>query len=118
MECLNKAEKSEKIRCVMSIAEFRVYLDDERTPPAGWTLVATAQATIELLKSGEVTHLSLDHDLGEDDVGTGYDVLLWVEEQVVLHGFRPPQISLHTANISARRKMELAVQKIRELVGC
>lgn len=33
---------------------------------------------IELLKSGEVRKLSLDHDLGDDERGTGYDVLLWI----------------------------------------
>jgi len=28
--------------------------------------------------------ISLDHDLGDDDSGTGYDVVLWIEEAVVV----------------------------------
>jgi hypothetical protein len=30
-----------------------------------------------------VQELSLDHDLGDDARGTGYDVILWIEEAVV-----------------------------------
>ncbi|WP_439037769.1 cyclic-phosphate processing receiver domain-containing protein [Agarivorans sp. QJM3NY_25] len=36
-----------------------------------------------MLKTGEVTEISLDHDLGNDDHGTGYDVVLWIEEQTL-----------------------------------
>lgn len=94
---------------------IKVYLDDERTPPEGWVLTKSAKETIELVAQGHVTHLSLDHDLGEDDVGTGYDVLLWLEEKVFLEGFPAPKLSLHTANSSAREKMALAVKKIESL---
>jgi Cyclic-phosphate processing Receiver domain len=58
--------------------------------------------TIELLKTGKVEELSLDHDLGTvDEAGresTGYDVLLWIEEQVALHGLVPPVLHVHSAN--------------------
>lgn len=93
----------------------KVYLDDERQPPEGWTLVQWPDEAIKLLRSGTVTHLSLDHDLGDDQRGTGYNVLLWIEEAVVLHGFKPPEITVHSANTSARIKMELAIKKIKEL---
>jgi len=33
---------------------------------------------IALLETGQVRELSLDHDLGDDTRGTGYDVVLWV----------------------------------------
>ena len=39
---------------------------------------------IALLESGAVEELSLDHDLGDDERGTGYDVVLWIEEAVAL----------------------------------
>ncbi|MEM1007702.1 MAG: cyclic-phosphate processing receiver domain-containing protein [Myxococcota bacterium] len=91
---------------------MKVYLDDERTPPAGWTLVRWPQDAIDLLMTGQVTALSLDHDLGDDDRGTGYDVILWIEEAVATQGFVPPTISVHSANASARVKMELGVQSI------
>jgi hypothetical protein len=48
---------------------------------------------IELLKTEIVEEISLDHDLGEDADGTGYDVILWIE----VRGFLPPEIRVHTA---------------------
>ena len=88
---------------------MKLYLDDLRTPYPGWVLVKTAQEAIKALVSGEVTHISLDHDLGDDDLfGTGYDVIVWIEEQVFINGFIAPQIQIHTANVSGRVKMEAA----------
>ena len=111
---------------------LKVYLDDERTPPDGWVLVKTPAQAIALLETGEVSHLSLDHDLGDDEgIGTGYDVVLWMEEQIFLAErgnyynvpkrlgqtittrFIPPEhIIVHTANVSARIKMEQGIEKI------
>lgn len=70
---------------------------------------------IALLATGQVTELSLDHDLGDDARGTGYTVLLWLEEQVALHGMSPPRIQVHSANTSARQKMEAAIDAIQRL---
>jgi len=94
---------------------MRVFLDDVRNPPAGWTRVRWPEEAIELLRTGQVEELSIDHDLGDDDRGTGYDVLLWIEEAVATRRFVPPRLTVHTANTSARHKMELAVAAIQEL---
>ncbi|MFZ6643261.1 cyclic-phosphate processing receiver domain-containing protein [Undibacterium sp. TC4M20W] len=92
---------------------MKVYLDDERTTPDGWTRTYWPEDTIALLKTGEVTHLSLDHDLGDDEHGTGYDVVLWIEEAVMTTGFIPPQeMRVHSANSSAQQKMEAGIQSI------
>jgi hypothetical protein len=91
---------------------MKVYLDDERATPNGWTRVYWPSEAIELLNSGQVTEISLDHDLGDDERGTGYDVVLWIEEQVALHGFVPPMMSVHSANVSARAKMEAGIRAI------
>ena len=93
---------------------MKVYLDDVRKPPKGWTLVLWPDELIKLLKKGNVDEISLDHDLGDDKRGTGYDVLTWIEKEVVLKGFKPPKINIHTANISARKKMENAVKSINK----
>ena len=93
-------------------AAWKVFLDDLRETPDGWVHTYWPEDAIELLKTGNVTELSLDHDLGDDEHGTGYDVLLWLEEHVVLHGFNPPKITVHSANSSARLKMEAAIQSI------
>lgn len=69
-----------------------------------------------LLQTGQVTELSLDHDLGDDEHGTGYDVVLWIEEAVALRGFMPPKILVHSANSSARQKMFAGIQAIEAMV--
>lgn len=91
---------------------MKVFLDDERTPPKGWILVRWPEEAIDLLKTGKVTAISLDHDLGDDDHGTGYDVILWIEEQVIVNNFKPPKIKVHSANSSARLKMEAGIRSI------
>ncbi len=55
---------------------MKIWLDDIRPPPRGYIWVNCSHQAIELLKSEECAHLSLDHDLGNDEKGTGYDVLL------------------------------------------
>ena len=92
-----------------------VYLDDERVAPAGWRQVRWPDEAIRLLEAGDVDEISLDHDLGDDRRGTGYDVLVWIEEAVVLRGFRPPRISVHSANPAARVRMEAAIASIHRL---
>ena len=94
--------------------KLRIYLDDERDTPEGWIRVYCPDEAIELLKTGEVAEISLDHDLGNDERGTGYDVILWIEEAVITEGFRPPRIKVHSANASAREKMELGIQTIKK----
>jgi hypothetical protein len=93
----------------------RVYLDDMRPVPDGWVGVRWPDEAIALLATGRVTDLSLDHDLGDDARGTGYTVVLSVEEAVATRGFRPPRITVHTANPSARQKMLLGVRNIERL---
>ncbi len=93
---------------------MRVYLDDERATPEGWKRVYWPDEAIDLLRKGVVTELSLDHDLGDDAVGTGYDVVLWVEEAVLVNGFNPPKMKVHSANSSARLKMEAGIKSIEE----
>lgn len=94
---------------------MKVYLDDERPTPPGWVAARWPDEVIALLEAGGVTVVSLDHDLGNDKRGTGYDVVLWIEEAVVLRGFVPPEILVHSANSSARVKMELGIRSIGRL---
>lgn len=92
---------------------MKIYLDDERPIPDGWHECRWPEEVIRLLKTGGVTDLSLDHDLGDDARGTGYDVVLWIEEQVATTNFQPPEIVVHSANVSARAKMEAGIRSIR-----
>jgi hypothetical protein len=102
---------------------MKVYLDDIRKTPPGWTRTYTAKETIELLKTGKVTELSLDHDLNlidaNDKEETGYDVLLWMEKEVFMnHNVKvvPKAIHLHTDNAVGKAKMRKAVEVIMRKV--
>ena len=96
---------------------MKIYLDDERQTPEGWTHCFWPNEVIELLKNNKVTHVSLDHDLGDDKRGTGYDVLKWIEEQVfTVDDYYPPNLNIHSANPAARKRMEEAICSINKQV--
>ena len=94
---------------------MRIYLDDERPTPSGWIGCRWPEEVIDFLQTGGVTHVRLDHDLGDDARGTGYDVVLWIEEMVATTDFLPPEIIVHSANVSARAKMESGIRSITSL---
>ena len=95
---------------------IKLFLDDTRPAPEDWVRVYTAQQAIDYLKTGEVQQLSLDHDLGPEDIaGTGYQVLEWIEREVHLHAFKPPTvIKVHSANPPAAERMRQAIAAIEE----
>jgi hypothetical protein len=98
---------------------MRLFLDDIRPAPESWTLAKIAADAIAFLEAGDVTELSLDHDLGEpvEEVGTGYQVAVWLEEQA--HGGRwnvvPRTITIHSANPVGRANMQAAIDAIDRL---
>ncbi|CAN5180568.1 hypothetical protein BH18ACT14_BH18ACT14_09910 [soil metagenome] len=78
--------------------------------------VHTPAEAIDLLRTDQVEELSLDHDLGlftpEGEV-TGNDVVLWIEEQVVVQGFRPPSIiTVHSGNPPAHERRQRGIDSI------
>ncbi|AVQ00243.1 hypothetical protein C7S18_23235 [Ahniella affigens] len=99
----------------MTTTGLRVFLDDERSTPDGWTRVYWPDEAIALLEQGLVVEISLDHDLGDDSRGTGYDVVLWIESAVAERGFCPPKMHVHSANTAARRRMEAGIASIERL---
>lgn len=94
---------------------MKVFLDDTRPAPAGWKLARWPQEVIGLLMTGAVTDVSLDHDLGDDKRGTGYDVITWLEKAVVEYGLVPPVINIHSANMPAKKRMERGIKSINHL---
>lgn len=94
---------------------MKIFLDDTRPAPNGWTLMRWPHEVIAALQTEQVTEISLDHDLGDDTVGTGYDVLVWLEGTVARQRFELPVIHIHTANSAARPRMLAAVAQIEKL---
>ena len=97
---------------------MRIWLDDMREAPAGWTRCVRPDEVIELLEGGEVEEISLDYDLGlVDERGldwNGEDVLRWIEQQVFERGssVRLPVISIHSANPVGRQRLQRALDAI------
>lgn len=99
---------------------MKIFLDDIRLGPQDWVTVHTVEETIKCLKTGKVSRLSLDHDLGIDEEGrerTGYEVLCWIEWQVIEHGFVPPILSIHSANPVGHKRMSQVIEKITKHIG-
>lgn len=113
-----------------------VWLDDVRPPEKeGWVWVKTADAAIELLETGDVTALDLDHDLafehyaGVSDANeilvpadkpkekTGLDVCLWLRQRIETDPtFKLPAVRLHSMNPVGRANMAAVMEDIWHLV--
>jgi hypothetical protein len=85
---------------------MRVFLDDRRPKPAGYTLASAAEQAIRLLKTKKIGVLSLDYNLG-----TGRKTGLAVVNYMVHHRIYPRKIVIHSADASGRRKMLNVLRK-------
>lgn len=94
---------------------MKVYMDDERETPEGWTRTYTVEETVEHLESRTVTDLSLDNDLGEGQE-EGYKVVDWLEETVYFDSTFPmPVVTVHSANASRVQYMKRALDNIERI---
>jgi hypothetical protein len=88
-----------------------VWLDDERPRPPGYDVHArTAAEAIRLIESGRVARISLDHDLGPAEAGTGYDVAAAIERLAFEGKIPPMEVAIHTANPVGRSRMAEALR--------
>jgi hypothetical protein len=85
--------------------EFHLLIDDMRTATVDHT-ARDARAGKKALLSFPVTHLYLDHDLGDVGEPTGYDVLVWALER----GCAPPNVFFVTQNPVGRDRMISALE--------
>ena len=99
---------------------MKLYLDDVRTPPEGWTLVSNVKDMMFLTATENPTHISLDHDLGDADPDhTGYDFMCWLEEAVFVGEYTKddfPIITFHTDNPVGRANMQRSLNKIHSIL--
>lgn len=94
---------------------MNVWMDDVRDPeyhewivdPIRWTVVRTAQEAWDLLKTGKVEYLSLDHDMGENQF-TGYALLCWMEEHNVWSKHKP---IVHSMNPVGAMRMRQVIER-------
>lgn len=91
-----------------------VWLDDVRPMPESFTHhVKTAAEAIELLETNQVTLISLDHDLG-DNQRTGYDVAKFIERAASKGVLKRLVVAVHTANPVGRLNMCAAIEKAKK----
>jgi len=87
---------------------MKIYLDDVRPTPEGWTHSRTAEETFELIKAGGVKEVSLDNDLG-GGYTEGYMVMRWLEELVLTdqipYEHLPERFTFHTDNVDRQSDM-------------
>lgn len=96
-----------------------IFLDDIREPPDDghtWILSRTTNEAYMIMRaayvSGYAIHLSLDHDLGEDEP-TGYDLVKMIERDVLVdQDMYNITFNIHSANPVGRANMQRAIDQI------
>jgi hypothetical protein len=85
----------------------KIWLDDIRPAPPGWSRVDRV-GVVKIMLSHETVHvLSLDHDLGEGRP-TGYDLVKWMAET----GHWPiVGIQIHSANPVGVSNMKATIER-------
>ncbi|EKQ53724.1 MULTISPECIES: cyclic-phosphate processing receiver domain-containing protein [unclassified Clostridium] len=85
--------------------KINLYVDDLRACPEGFTISRTVEQAKYYFENYNIGILSLDHDLGVDELGnllpTGYDLVKYICAQ----GLRADKIYLHTDNSVGRENM-------------
>ena len=97
----------------------KVFLDDETTAlerqklAQGYDIwVTTPEEAIDLLKAGNVSHISLDHDLClEPDTRNGYMVAKFIEEGAYFNTLPRLMWRVHSQNPSGKANMEAALSQ-------
>lgn len=90
----------------MALDAMKLWLDDTRPAPPGWTWCRTFKEAKALMNSRQVTEMSLDHDLGGKK--NGYDFVMWMAQNKVWPKERP---TVHSANPYGAMRMRGALLK-------
>ena len=87
---------------------MKLYLDDLREPPAGWTKVTRPNEVTSHILQGEAEVIDLAYHLGNDRKYTGLTVLNWLQNEIGEGRIpvRVPKIMIHTEDQEARAIME------------
>lgn len=112
-----KAEQ-EAIRRETPPAEggVRIYLDDERSPPEGWTLVKSVTALMTMLfelEPGRLERLSLDWHLGSG-VTTGHDAVERILRLMLEEPERFANLKSVTCHSSDRSEAIMMARKLED----
>jgi len=94
---------------------MKLFIDDVRNAPDNsWTVARNYKEAISYLTGNEqITHLSFDHDLGNNS-RSGYDIAKWIEKKVIEGKFILPQnVYIHSANPVGVKNILAALKSAR-----
>lgn len=100
------------------VQKIKLFLDDDTEAPKrkewaqGYDVwVTTPEEAIDLLKKGNVSHISLDHDLGlEPEARNGYMVACFIEKAAYYNEIPKLEWRIHSQNPRGRDNMIAALQ--------
>lgn len=84
---------------------IRLWVDDVRPAPKGWTHAKTSRDALRLLHLA--IEISFDHDLGGDD--TSMPVAREIERRAYEERRKPPIWHVHSANPVGRKNLDAAL---------
>lgn len=92
---------------------MKVWLDDKRPMPDGFDIhTVSAFEAIEMIKTGKVTKIGLDHDLGDDTiVGNGHMVSDFIEECAFFGTIPRIEWSIQSSNGPEVSRMSVALRR-------
>ena len=81
----------------------KIFLDDIRNPPFpdSWTVIRSYEHAVQYVKEhGVPSHISFDHDLGDQGTKTGHDFAKWLVEYDMDYDVIPEDFTyaVHSAN--------------------
>jgi hypothetical protein len=87
---------------------IKLWLDDCRPAPAGWTLARTIAEAIALLKTGRVTDASLDyHLIGREK---GHEVATFIKEEALAGRLPRLRWRTHTSDPTGAAHMRMILE--------
>lgn len=100
---------------------MKIWHDDIRKPPEGWTWARTNDEAKALLLANDVEEISLDHDLGMHKVdpdtpnaelyaGSSEDDGMKLVQWMCEHKKLPPKITIHSWNTGGAQRMAWALR--------
>ena len=98
---------------------MKLFLDDHRDAPAGWTKATRPSEVISNILQGEAEIIDLGYHLGNDSKYTGLTVLKWLQNEIGEGRIpsRVPEILIHTTDKEARETMEGVRSRIYKWIG-
>lgn len=100
---------------------LRLWVDDVRLPPPGYTWVKTAEEALDVCRQRLVETASLDHDLGMREQPNGHFIEneyakdgTWLMEQLILEDLLPRHVYIHSQNPVGALRMKGMLRRVLE----